>query len=180
MFKAIIAIVVVTIVVLVALTVVDGYSGEVGENYETSHISESEGERIEVTISGEIKRPGTYLVSEGATLLDLIESAGGATSNADEKAYETSFLLENKLTFYIAPLFDQTNVCATTPIEKVCLNTDSKETLMEGTALTSNQADGIVEYRQSQRFERIEEIQNVSGIGPATFEKCKDYITLYD
>ena len=179
MFKAIIAVVVVTVVVLLALTMVERFSGSVKPE-ETSHSYEPEGEQFEVTISGEVKRPGTYLVKEGKTLGDLIDAAGGQTSNADERAFDTSFLLEAKLDFYIAPLFDHGNVCATSPIEKVCLNSDSKEKLMEGTVLTSNQADGIVAYRQTKRFERIEEIKNVSGIGPATFEKCKDFLTLVE
>ncbi len=180
MFKAIIVVIVVTIVVLVALTVVDNFTGSVSGDYESSHVYESEEEKFEVSINGEIKRSGTYLVSEGSSLSDLIDSAGGLTSNADEKAFDASFLLEKKMDFYIAPLFDQGNVCATTPLEKACLNSDSKETLMEYTILTSNQADGIVSYRQSKRFERLEEILEVSGIGPATFEKCKDYLTIYE
>lgn len=179
MFKAIIAVLIVTVVVLIALSAVDHFTGTVTEN-SSSNTYESEKDSFEVTISGEVKRPGTYLVKEGLFLSDLIESAGGLTSNADEKAFNTSFLLEKKLEFYIAPLFDTGNVCASAPIDKACLNSASKEELLEKTVLTANQADGIISYRQESRFERLEEMKNVTGIGPATFEKCKDYVTLYD
>jgi len=39
-------------------------------------------------------------------------------------------------------------------------------------------AQRIVEYRKETPFKTIEEIKKVSGIGDATFEKMKDYITI--
>jgi competence protein ComEA len=42
-------------------------------------------------------------------------------------------------------------------------------------------AQGIVNYRDSHGpFTRLEQIQNVSGIGPQTFEAMLPYITLGD
>ena len=38
-------------------------------------------------------------------------------------------------------------------------------------------ADAIIEYRNKKKFETIEEIKEVSGIGDSLFEKIKDYIT---
>ena len=35
----------------------------------------------------------------------------------------------------------------------------------------------IIEYRNSQKFNIIEDIKNVSGIGDVLFEKIKDFIT---
>ena len=39
-------------------------------------------------------------------------------------------------------------------------------------------AQRIIDYRTAQPFRRIEDIMNVKGIGPATFEKLKDLITV--
>ena len=42
-------------------------------------------------------------------------------------------------------------------------------------------AQRIVDYRgENGLFKRIEDLLKVSGIGPATFEKIKDYITVSD
>ena len=38
-------------------------------------------------------------------------------------------------------------------------------------------AKSIIEYRKEKKFEKIEDIMNVSGIGESVFEKIKDYIT---
>ena len=39
-------------------------------------------------------------------------------------------------------------------------------------------AKSIIEYREKTKFEVIEDIKNVSGIGEALFEKIKEYITI--
>jgi competence protein ComEA len=110
---------------------------------------------------------------------DLIGVAGGATSNADTSAFDTSFVLENKQSFYIAPLFDNENACSSSPITKVNINSDDKATLMTVSAFGSAVSEAIIEYRtQNGPFKRIEEIKNVNGIGSATFEKSKNYIRL--
>jgi competence protein ComEA len=39
-------------------------------------------------------------------------------------------------------------------------------------------ADMIIEYRNSSRFRKIEDIMNVKGIGPKKFENFKEYIEI--
>ena len=41
-----------------------------------------------------------------------------------------------------------------------------------------SKADKIIEYRNKNKFEKIEDILNVSGIGESIFEKIKTYITV--
>lgn len=59
------------------------------------------------------------------------------------------------------------------------LNTASKEQLEQtlpgiGAAL----AERIVSYREAHSFQSVEELQNVEGIGPKTFEKIKPYVVV--
>lgn len=61
--------------------------------------------------------------------------------------------------------------------KKVSINTASKEELMTLTGIGESKAIAIIEYRSNKKFETIEEIKEVSGIGDALFEKIKDYIT---
>ena len=58
----------------------------------------------------------------------------------------------------------------------VNINTASKEELMSITGIGESKADAIIEYRKSNKFNSIEDIKNVSGIGNALYEKIKDYI----
>ncbi len=180
MFKTIIIIISVTVISLIALAVVDNFANNLGTttgSSQSSIVADKDG--LEVSISGEITHAGTYLVSTGSTLNDLVEAAGGVTSNADPKAYNLDLSLEDGWECYIAPLFDNSNTCSADPIEKKCINTASAEQLKALSCFSSTVANNIVTYRQENgSFNRLEEISNVSGIGPATWEKCKKYITL--
>lgn len=57
------------------------------------------------------------------------------------------------------------------------INFASKEELMTLTGIGESKADLIIDYRNEQLFETIDDIKNVKGIGDSLFEKIKDYIT---
>ena len=59
----------------------------------------------------------------------------------------------------------------------VSINTASIDELMTLSGIGQSKAEAIIEYRESKKFETIEEIKEVPGIGDALFEKIKDYIT---
>lgn len=59
----------------------------------------------------------------------------------------------------------------------VSINTATKEELMTLSGIGESKAEAIIEYRKTKRFETIEEIKEVLGIGDSLFEKIKDYIT---
>lgn len=180
MFKIIIGVVIATIVVLIGMGVVENViNANVTTN--TQSISEGESDTIQVSISGEVISEGTYTLDEDACMDDLIVAAGGVTSNADSRAYLSSALLSSGITYYIAPIYDNTDACATTAIQKVNVNTADKEALLTIDAFSETVAGRIVEYRTTNGdFETLESITNVSGIGPATYEMCKKYIYLHE
>ena len=62
---------------------------------------------------------------------------------------------------------------------KVNINKASKEELLSLNGIGESKALAIIEYRTiNGRFNSVEEIKNVTGIGEALFEKIKDYITV--
>ncbi len=178
MFKTILIVLAVTIISLIIMAVVDKITTEITEEGgEVLIVSDPEG--IEVTLSGEVELAGTYLLPVNSTLADAIKAAGGVTSNADSKCYETSFVLDGDMAFYIAPIYDSTDACSSSPIDKACINSADKATLLAKTSLSESQSQALINYRSEHgSFHRLEEIQNVSGIGAATWEKNKKYISL--
>ena len=61
---------------------------------------------------------------------------------------------------------------------KININTASKEALMSITGIGESKAIAIIEYRSNSKYNSIEDIKNVSGIGDSLFEKIKEYITV--
>ena len=62
---------------------------------------------------------------------------------------------------------------------KVNINTASLSELISLPGIAETRARDIIEYREANGgFKSIDEIQNISGIGPKTFEKIKDQITI--
>lgn len=176
--KVIAIIVAVTIVALVAFAAVDHMINAPTVTAISSSIVDENA--LTATISGEINRPGTYVLSEGAKLIDLITAASGTTSNADTLAFNTDFVLQKKGSYYIAPIYDNGNTCAVTPIVKANINKASQEDLISIAGFGKAAASALVSYRASTTFYAIEEIKNVSGIGDATYISVRDKITLRD
>lgn len=61
----------------------------------------------------------------------------------------------------------------------VNINTATLDELCQLQGIGPKIANDIIEYRENAGyFERIEDIQNVKGIGPGTFDKIKKFITI--
>lgn len=180
MFKTILIIVLITMGALVLMAAVDKIATEITkESSSTSSLQLSKQGGVEISIYGEVEMGGTYLLPYNSTVKDAIDAASGLTSNADTRCFNYTYVFEQDASFYIAPLYDISDTCTTAPIDKACINSDDKMTLLAKTSFSESQAQAIIEYRDANGvFKRLEEIQNVKGIGSATWEKNKKYITL--
>ena len=179
MVKVFAAVLVTAVIMIVVFQFIDpNVSNPLGADTATTLVSGSSNS-ISVSITGEVTRTGTYILEPNTTLGDLITLASGVTSNADDAAYDTSYLLEDSMSFYIAPKYNNSDICSMDPIIKVNINADDEDTLQTVSGIGSAVAKSIVSYRTSNgSFGRIEDIKKVSGIKNATFEKIKNYIRL--
>ncbi len=179
MYKVIIGVVVAAIVVIVGFMLIDPKVNLVnnGNNDSLAYDSAS---GSTYTIEGEVNKPGSYVLSEGITMSDLIQAGGGITGNADELAYFEDAALTAGSTYYIASKYDNTDVCSSNAIAKVNINVDDADKLMTINGVTSSVASSIVSYRSSNgQFKTVEQLMEVYGIGNATYRKMRNFVILH-
>lgn len=180
MIKIIIGVIAAAFVVIIGFLIIDPQVNNGGETtYDTTQVDSEN--NFTITIEGEVSKPGTYALFEGVTMMEAITKAGGITSNADTLAFFEDIVLEKGEKYYIAPLYDENDICNTTPIKKVNINSDPLETLTSVNGLTNNLANSIIEYRTTNGiFDTIEELMEVYGIGNVTYTKLRNYVTLHE
>ena len=141
-----------------------------------------------VHIVGEVKKQGIVEIKEGARIADVIKKAGGETEEADLSKINLAYPVEDGEKIYIPNKNDKEDLEYITEgigNEKVYNNEESKININKASQVELETLPGIgpstalkiIEYREENgKFEQIEDIKNVSGIGDAKFENIKESI----
>jgi len=135
-----------------------------------------------VYITGCVNNPGVYEVPDNSRIIDVLKLAGGSSEKADLESInlaEYVFDAEHIIIPSIEDKIDKIgNIVQNSSIEvKININTSSKDELMKLRGIGEVMSSDIIDYRtKNGKFESIEDIKNVSGIGDKTFEKIKDDI----
>lgn len=155
--------------------------------------------KIIVHITGAVKKTGILILAEGARIADAIDAADGTTKDADINEINLAYILEDGQKIYIPNKEDKkknekkeyiTSGSGNNVIEeskktkqevnkKVNINTANQSELEELPGIGPSIASKIIEYReQNGKFEKIEDLQNVKGIGDAKFANMKDHVVV--
>jgi len=176
MLKIIVIGVLITFLAIFAFTTIDPNVTNGNGNNTSLVISEAYNS---ITVTGQVNKPGTYVLGNNATIDELLIAAGGPTTNADANAYLESTILIKGQSYYIAALYDESDICGDALLEKANINFGSKDELMVINGFGATIVTAIINYRnQNGSFTYLEELKKVSGIGNATFEKVKNNITI--
>lgn len=152
-------------------------------------------EEIVIHIIGAVNKEGIVKLKSGDRISDAIEKAGGATENADLSKINLAYIVEdgqkinipnkdeeNTNTEYITT--DSGNAIveneqSSEEIGKVNINTATQTELETLPGIGPSTALKIIQYREENgKFDSIEDIKNVSGIGDVKYENIKDYINV--
>ena len=143
-----------------------------------------------VYVVGAVVRPGLYEIDHGGRVQNAINAAGGLLPEANIEALNLASILEDGKQLVIPyhdgremptkeGTIDLQSMNNTKTVDGlVNINTASGEELNTLPGIGPTTALKIIDYRiKNGGFSTIDEIMNVSGIGPATFEGIKDLIT---
>ena len=137
-----------------------------------------------VDVSGAVHHPGVYGLREGARVQDAIEAAGGALGRADLGALNLAqVLVDGKVD---VPRRGEaagapSPAAGSTPgaAAPVSVNSADEATLETVPGIGPVTAQKIVDYRATQGgFDSLDQLLDVDGIGPATLEEIRPYISL--
>ena len=140
--------------------------------------NEESSSKFKIDIKGEVVNPGVYEVDSDMIVLDAINLAGGLTKDGDTSNINLSEKLTESMIIIVDSKANNESKNLISKRNKVSLNKGTKEELMSLTGIGESKALAIIEYRQKNRFTKIEDIMLVSGIGESTFAKIKDSITI--
>jgi competence protein ComEA len=151
--------------------------------------------QLVVHVAGAVAHPGVYKLDEGARVADALAAAGGPLPEAAPDALNLADKLADGQKVYV---FTKQELASPTPppaaagaiqtastavpakpAGKVNINTATAAQLDQVPGVSLTLANDIVAYRnQHGPFKRLEDLDNVKGIGPATIEKLRPHITL--
>lgn len=143
---------------------------------------------ISVFVSGAVAKAQVVELPAGSLIADALDRAGGAGADADLDAVNLAAPLVDNQHVIIPRLTDRVSSAASqqldansTPAAPIDINTASLDELESLPYIGASKAADIVSYRTANGpFARIEDIQNVPGIGPATYEHIAHLITIED
>lgn len=155
---------------------------------------EIEDTNIIVHITGEIINDGIIEIEEGSRIADVIEEAGGITEEADLSKVNLAYQVSDGQKIYIPNINEKENEIQNS-IEEYITNEAGDNIIIEGKEISSEKVNintatqteletlngigpstalKIINYRNKNgKFETIEDIKNVPGIGEQKFENIK-------
>lgn len=145
---------------------------------------ESEYGKIAVYMSGAINNPGMYFLKENTRLEDALNIVGGIKQDADLSKVNLSKILYDSEKVVIPYIqeesveIDDTEQDKNTNSDIVNINDAGEIELMTLSGIGEATAKKIIEYRKNGKFESIEDIKKVPGIGDSKFNKIKDKISV--
>jgi len=146
---------------------------------------------LRVYVAGAVLHPDVYRLPPGSIVKDAIQAAGGASDEADLNLINLAQELRDQQQV-VVPRVGETPVpppgagdglpgrSGEAPLAaKVNINTAAADELDTLPEIGAEMARRIVAYRAANGpFKSIEDIQRVTGIGDATYQKLKDRITV--
>ncbi len=136
---------------------------------------------IYVHILGQVVRPGLYELPDGARAVDAVAAAGGFTEQADAAGLNLARFVSDGEQI-VVPAVGETAAGAAPGIAgdgRVNLNTADAAALDTLPGVGPATAANILAWREENgRFESVEDLLDVGGIGEAKLDAIRDLVTV--
>lgn len=149
--------------------------------------AQSSADEVVVHVIGAVARPGVVRIASTARVQDAIVAAGGALPDADLQGVNLAAVVVDGQQIRvptiapppIASTSPSTPAPEAAPHSPIRLNQASAEELERLPGIGPEMARRIVDFRtQNGPFRTLDDLLAVPGIGPATLEEIKPFLTL--
>jgi competence protein ComEA len=149
-----------------------------------------------VDVAGWVRKPGVYEFHQGDRIVDAVDRAGGARDGANLTLLNLAAPLADGQQVLVpkkgqalptaagagttsGTTAGTTGITATTGTAPIDVNTADSVALETLNGIGEALAAAIIQFRtQNGPFTSVDQLDEVSGIGPATLEKIRPYVTV--
>ncbi len=138
-------------------------------------------EPLVVSVIGQVRQPGLVTVSDGARVADAITAAGGALPDADLTTVNLARLVVDgeQIAVGIPGSSPPGDGDPATDTGLIDLNTATQAELEGLPGIGPVLAQRIIDFREDNGgFTAVEQLREVSGIGPSVYEDIVDLVTV--
>ncbi|MGT2965072.1 helix-hairpin-helix domain-containing protein [Streptococcus acidominimus] len=143
-------------------------------------------EILVVDVKGAVTKPGLYQLAVGSRIQDAIVAAGGLTEAADSKSINLAQKVSDEGIVYVATKEEAVSIVPKqaggdkeTRAGLVRLNTATEADLQTISGIGAKRAADIIAYRETNgRFQSVDDLKNVPGIGGKSLENIRPYVTV--
>jgi competence protein ComEA len=143
-------------------------------------------ESLRIHVAGAVTQPGVYTLPVESIVAEAITAAGGPLDEAILDMVNMAAVLEDGQQIFVPAEADTSSetypsdpIFVSASAEKININTATASELETLPGIGPSLAKKIVEFRETHGpFLKVEDLLNVSGIGPSKFEGIQDLITI--
>lgn len=132
-----------------------------------------------IDVKGEVKNPGIYEISGDKRVDDVLELAGGFTGDANALSVNRAEKVYDEMVIIVPGEGDEETITdsSTSSSNKVRINHATQEEIESLSGIGPAKAQAILQYREENGpFKTIEDLLEISGIGEKTLENFEDNI----
>ena len=140
--------------------------------------------QVVIDIKGAVKKPGVYELDVGARVKDAVLLAGGLTTDAEESTLNLAEQIHDQQMIYVPNQEEvqeqpTNNEGTSQELAKININMADSMELQQLSGIGAAKAQAIIDYREENgKFQSIEALKEVSGIGEKTLERLREYLTI--
>ncbi|PWK16013.1 ComEA family DNA-binding protein [Tumebacillus permanentifrigoris] len=138
------------------------------------------GQAVRVHVKGEVNTPGVYQLPADSRVIDAVQAAGGAKSDADTDKLNMAAVLKDGGEVVVPKSGAEPVASAPkSSTGKLNLNQATAEELDKLPGIGSTRAQAIVQYRDNEgRFLSIDDLKKVPGFGVKLIDQIRDKVTV--